>query len=59
MAASEGNIKIIVDVLYKYEGSLSDGYDFYCGLDDPDAVNEMLEKIAKDILHDLSQSKKK
>jgi hypothetical protein len=55
-------IDSIVKILIRHEEELSDGYKFYCGgwmeAADEDNVNEVLIKIAKEIINLLPKEDK-
>lgn len=50
MFVSDDTVKAVVDVLYKCEKDLSDGYEYYCGGETKEEINEILSKIAREIL---------
>lgn len=50
MFVSDDTIKAVVDVLYRYEKDLSDGYEFYCGGETKEEIDEILSKIAREVL---------
>ena len=50
MFISTEQINAVTKILRNYEDCLSDGYEFYCGGETKEEIDEILSKIAREIL---------